>query len=123
MIENMDEWRTELIDLGAIVQDDDTSVPVDEAEARFNSYTDLVAIVDGTEGPAAVTALVSSMRAEHDYGAYQATHGALTLFPSRDFIQGVAMALPALAENPREHSGEVLAAVASSSDSHVREFN
>ncbi|GAA0976665.1 hypothetical protein GCM10009555_036550 [Acrocarpospora macrocephala] len=122
MISEIDEWRAELVELGAIVQDDDNSVPVDVAEARFNRYTELVGMVDRAEGPPVVDALISSMRAEQDYGAYQATHGALALFPVADLGRGTAMAAPSLVEIPRDHGGEVLAAVAGHQDS-VREFN
>jgi hypothetical protein len=120
VISSIDEWRAELVELGAIAQDDDTSVPVEEAEARFNRYTALVDMADGAEGPSAVEALISSMRAEHDYGAYQATHSALALFPAVDFARGVAMAISSLVEIPRDHSGEVLAAA---DDASIREFH
>jgi hypothetical protein len=119
MIAAFEEWRRELLELGAIVQDDDASVSAEDAGALFDRYVELVQMIDGTEGSAAVEALVSSMRSENDYGAYQATHGALALFSPGEFARGVAAAI---LQTHRNHSGEVLAAVARN-DEGPREFN
>lgn len=120
---DFDSWRSEVIELGRIPQEDDQSVPPSEAEIRFNRYVDLVRQLDGSEGSDAVAALISSMRAENDYGAYQSVHGALALFPAQHLVQGAAKAARALVEIPEEHSGEVLSAVAGADDENVREFN
>jgi hypothetical protein len=100
MIADISEWRTELIDLGDIIQEDDTSVSAEVAKERFNRYTQLVGMVEGTEGVLVVEALIASMRALNDYGAYQSTHGALALFPVADLVKGAALAIPALVKFP-----------------------
>ena len=121
VIADFERWRAEILELGAITQEDDDSVSAEEAEARFNRYIELVRMIEGTEGPSAVEALVSSMRSEHDW-ACRATHGALALFPLGDFGRGTAMAIPFLVEMYPDHSGEVLAAVARD-DQSIREFH
>ncbi|MCZ9340935.1 hypothetical protein NGM37_24545, partial [Streptomyces sp. TRM76130] len=65
-------------------------------------------MVDGTEGPHTVHALIASLRAEDDYGAHQAVYGALQRFPSEDLVSGTALAAADLLNIPRDHSGQVL---------------
>ncbi|MFI1030308.1 hypothetical protein [Streptomyces sp. NPDC020951] len=57
-------WRRELLWTGELVQDSDTSVPEEEAGYRFDRYVEPADMVDGTEGPTAVQALIASLRAE-----------------------------------------------------------
>jgi hypothetical protein len=46
----IEEWKTELIFTGKIVQDCDTSVSDDEIEHRCLRYMELLDMVDGSEG-------------------------------------------------------------------------
>ncbi|MDX8036431.1 hypothetical protein SK803_40080 [Lentzea sp. BCCO 10_0856] len=67
--------------------------------------------IDGTEGPAAVRALIGSLRSD-DYTSHMAVYGALELFPPAVLSQGTIDAVPELLEIPAENSGEVLLLVA-----------
>ncbi|MFE5912280.1 hypothetical protein ACFQ6B_24815 [Streptomyces wedmorensis] len=104
---DFDAWRQELLATGDLVQDGDTSVSDDEAGRRYERYMALADMVDGTEGPHTVCALIASLRAE-DYGAHQAIYGALQRFPSRDLVNGTVLAVADLLSIPRDHSGQVL---------------
>ncbi|WP_035803950.1 hypothetical protein [Kitasatospora mediocidica] len=121
-IDDFDAWRSELLATGNIVQDADDSVPQPEAERRFHRYRELADLVDGTEGPKAVAALVSSMQARHDYGAYQATHSALARFPLAELARGMILAAPALVAMSRDRAGEVLLPVALAETAIVEDF-
>lgn len=81
---DFDAWRHELLATGDLVQEGDTSVSDEEAGRRYDRYVALADMVDGTEGPRTVGALIASLRAEEDHGAHQAVYGALQRFPSRD---------------------------------------
>lgn len=105
---DFDGWRRELLSTGDLVQEGDTSVSDEEAERRYDRYVELADMIDGTEGPAAVHALIASLRAEEDYGAHQAVYGALERFPSEVFVSGTVLAAAALVAIPRDHSGAVL---------------
>ncbi|MGW6936548.1 hypothetical protein ACWGE0_41295 [Lentzea sp. NPDC054927] len=79
--------------------------------------------IDGTEGPAAVRALISSLRSD-DYAAHLAVYGALELFPPAVLSQGTIDAVPELLEIPPENSGEVLLLVAAMlSEEELHAFN
>ncbi|MBZ4020082.1 hypothetical protein [Streptomyces purpurogeneiscleroticus] len=101
-------WRRELLLTGDLAQEGDTSVSDEEAERRYDRYVELADMIDGTEGPAAVQALIASLRAEEDYGAHEAVYGALERFPSQDFVSGTVRAAAALVAIPRDNSGAVL---------------
>ncbi|MFI8232674.1 hypothetical protein ACIGDI_27970 [Streptomyces sp. NPDC085900] len=105
---DFDAWRQELLATSALVQDGDLSVSDDEAGRRYDRYIALADMVDGTEGPHTVCALIASLRAEEDYGAHQAVYGALQRFPSRDLVSGTVLATADLLNIPRDHSGQVL---------------
>lgn len=105
---DFDAWQRELLFTGGFVQDGDASEYGPEAQARFDRYIELADMVDGTEGPAAVKALIASLHAEDDHGAHEAVYGALERFPGRDLVRGAAMAVINLLEIPRDNSGHVL---------------
>ncbi|OLT25424.1 hypothetical protein BJF79_12610 [Actinomadura sp. CNU-125] len=116
-------WRRELLSTADLVQDGDPSVPTGEAERRWDRYVALADMVDGTEGPAAVHALITSLHAEEGYGAHQAVYGALERFPSQDLVSGTAMAASDLLNLPRDHSGQVLQLVTLMADAEdLRNF-
>ncbi|MGW4914240.1 hypothetical protein [Streptomyces sp. NPDC004270] len=103
-----DAWRRELLWTGELVQDGDTSVSEEEAGYRFDRYVALADMADGTEGAAAVQALIASLRAEEGYGAHEAVYGALGRFPGQVLVSGTVMAAADLLNIPRDHSGQVL---------------
>ncbi|MFI8362182.1 hypothetical protein ACIGD1_18670 [Streptomyces sp. NPDC085612] len=105
---DFDAWQHELLLTGRFVQDGDISEYGPEAQARFERYLELADMVDGTEGPAAVRALIASLRAEDDHGAHEAAYGALSRFPGRDLVRGATLAVVDLLEIPRDNSGNVL---------------
>jgi hypothetical protein len=109
-------WRRELLAAGNLVQDGDGSASAEEAGRRFDRYVALADMIDGTEGPEAVHALVASLRAEEDYGAHEAVYGALERFPSKDLVNGIILAVDDLLRIPRDHSGQVLQLLALLSD-------
>jgi hypothetical protein len=64
---------------------------------RWNRYVELADSVTGEEGAEGVAAIISSLKAEEDYGAYQAAHATLARFPPSDLDKGVALAARDLA--------------------------
>ncbi|MGX1911916.1 hypothetical protein ACWIID_24080 [Streptomyces phaeochromogenes] len=117
------DWKVEIVECGDLVQDDDEVTHPDEAERRWNRYVELADSVAGSEGPTAVAAIVSSLRAEEDYGAYQAAHAALNRFPHSDLGKGVALAARDLVAIPKDGSGNVLLILAQASSAAVTTFN
>ncbi|WP_158713119.1 hypothetical protein [Streptomyces sp. NRRL S-1813] len=116
-------WRTELLAMGRIVLAGEGGVTEEEAVRRFDRYLELADMVDGSEGPAAVRALIASLQVDQDYGAYQAGFGALERFPSMDLARGVALAAAEVVSIPSGNSGQVLLLLADSDAEAVREFN
>ncbi|MCH0541797.1 hypothetical protein I3F58_19950 [Streptomyces sp. MUM 203J] len=117
------DWKFEIVECGDLVQDDDEVTPPDAAERRWNRYVELADSVTGDEGPAGVAAIVSSLKAEEDYGAYQAAHAALGRFPHSDFGQGVAGAAKELLSIPRDRSGNILLILTQAGPMAVSAFN
>ncbi|MFB8392654.1 hypothetical protein [Streptomyces yangpuensis] len=105
---DFDAWQRELLFTGGFVQDGDAFEYGPEAQARFDRYIELADMVDGTEGPTTVKALIASLHAEDDHGAHEAVYGALERFSGRDLVRGAAMAVINLLEIPRDNSGHVL---------------
>jgi hypothetical protein len=117
------DWKVEIVECGDLVQDDDESAPQGEAERRWNRYVELADSVAGSEGPDGVAAIVSSLRAEEDYGAYQAAHAALSRFPRSDLGRGVAAAARDLLTIPRDGSGNALLLLVRAGSAAVSSFN
>jgi hypothetical protein len=109
-------WRRELLQAGRIVQDDDTSVPQPEAEARFNRYLALLDELRGSEGEAFAVAVVESMQVRHDYGAYQRTMTTLERFPPPTRCRAVLQELPRLIRTLPRWAGDLLLGLTSKSD-------
>jgi hypothetical protein len=112
MNSDFDQWREELLQTGNIVQDGDTAVPQEEKEKRFNIYVEMVKAVSGQEGREAFITLVESLQAKDDYGAYQATYGALWRFPPSVAAHGLIASLPRLVERHPDYAGDILAQLA-----------
>jgi hypothetical protein len=117
------DWEAEIVECGDLVQDNDEVTPLGEAERRWNRYVELADSVTGEEGPSGVAAIVSSLKADEDYGAYQAAHAALGRFPPSDLGRGVADAAGQLLSIPRDESGNILLIVARTGPAAVRSFN
>jgi hypothetical protein len=108
-VADFEAWQCELLSCGCIVQDEDTSVPVEEAERRFNRYIELVDAVQGTEGERAARALIRSIQAVHDYGGYQATLGKLMFaFPPQEVALAVVAEVPRLISTLPDWAGDIL---------------
>ncbi|MFD5249913.1 hypothetical protein ACFWIW_35575 [Amycolatopsis sp. NPDC058340] len=119
----MSEWKQEIVECGDLVQDDDGVTPQSEAERRWNRYVELADSVTGSEGPTGVAAIVASLKAEEDYGAYQSAHAALGRFPDSDLGKGIALSASDLAAIPKDNSGNVLMILARSGPVAVDSFN
>ncbi|GAB3560895.1 hypothetical protein J2S53_002045 [Actinopolyspora lacussalsi] len=117
------DWKVEIVECGDIPQVEDETVPQDEAERRWNRYVELVDSVTGDEGPEAVVAIVSSLKVQDDYDAYEGAYAALQRFPLADFGKGVAWAAEELTRIPYDRSGIVLVIVARSSAEAAEAFN
>lgn len=117
------DWKLEIAECGDLVQDDDESAATGEAERRWNRYVEIADSVTGEEGPEGAAAIISSLKAEDDYGAYQAAHAALSRFSPSDFGTGAALAVDALLTIPLDNSGNVLLILAQASPVTVNSFN
>ena len=114
MTVDFEMWRRELLHTGDIVQDGDKSVPQSERERRFNRYIEMLEAVSGQEGIETFIAVLDSLQAKHDYGAYQGTYGTLRRFPPGVAGQGLVAALPRLIERQPDCAGDILSQLAKS---------
>lgn len=106
---NYTAWEIELIETGRIVQDDDKSISPEEAKFRFIRYMNLVDLVEGVEGIVAARALLRSIQAKHDYGAYENTINKLVfLFPPEQVVEAMLTELPRLIQNNERWAGDLL---------------
>ncbi|SDJ72421.1 hypothetical protein SAMN04487820_101489 [Actinopolyspora mzabensis] len=117
------DWKVEIVEYGDIPQFGDDTVPQDEAERRWNRYVELADSVTGDEGPEGVVAIVSSLKVQDDYDAYESAHGALQRFPPADLGKGVAWAAEELTRIPYDRSGIVLVIVARLPAAAAEAFN
>lgn len=117
---DFDSWRTELLFTGNIIQDGDESIPLPEQERRFNRYVEIVDAVTGNEGVEVFVALVDSLQAQEDYGAYQNTYMALRRFPPAEIAQGLIAALPRLINRQCECAGDILCQLANATSTEAR---
>ena len=96
MPDDFERWRSELIVMGQIVQDHDDSLSEDEGSGRFDRYLELIDRVAGTENQDIFQAVIDSIHAVEDYGAYERTHCALWRFPPAQAGSWIGEAFPAL---------------------------
>lgn len=106
----------EMLFTGNIVQDSDESVSWPERELRFNRYIELLDSVNGDEGLNIAKAIIKSMQAKQDYGAYQTTQRTLGRFPSEIYIDALISELPCLIKNNSDWAGELLCSLANSAE-------
>jgi hypothetical protein len=112
MITDFNSWRQELLFVGRIIQDGDTTVSSDERHRRFMRFVELVDSLTGSEGPAAIEALFDSIQVEDSYGAYCSIDHALSRFPESEYLSGLVMALPRLIRELPDQAGEHLVSIA-----------
>lgn len=121
------QWRAELLHVGDIVQDADESVSWEEREARFNRYVEMIEALTGTEGSEYVLAVMESVQAENDYGAYQSAQRAAWRFGDIFYFRALIHELPRLIDTLPEWAGEFLVSIANAQDtpdeSTIRVFN
>jgi hypothetical protein len=109
VIRDFEAWRAELFEAGDLPQDvPDDPEAEEEAEEQADRYRELVKDVTGREDVDVVIALIASMRAEEDEGAYDDTIETLEIFPDLVLGRGAGLAWETLLSIPKKFSGEVL---------------
>ena len=111
---NDEDFIRELMFTGDIVQDADDTVSWPERERRFNRYIELLESLNGLEGVSVACAVIRSMQAEQDYGAYQTTQRTLGRFPSEVYIAALIEEVPLLIKKKSDWAGELLCGLANS---------
>lgn len=114
MTTSFDHWKTELLIVGNIVQDDDTATPRAEAERRFLRYCAMLDALTGTEGSDHALAIFQSVQAQHDYGAYQVADRAAFRFGATAYCAALLHELPRLVTTLPDWAGDFLAGIANS---------
>ena len=112
-VTNVAQWRTEVLAASHIVQDEDETIPAEEAERRFLRFVELLGVVDGNEDEAVFQTLLECLRPQDDYGAYQTLLSALWRWPPDLRGQYAARHLQQLVELNPEMAGDVLANIGS----------
>jgi hypothetical protein len=107
-IEQLSEWRAELIICGDIVQDEDNTVPQKVAEERFNRYIEMLESVEGNEGEGVFNAIIDSITPREDYGSFERVLGTLNKFSSVDRGQYLARSIVKLIKKSREKAINLL---------------
>ena len=120
------EWKAELLRVGNIVQDEDQSVVPAEKERRFNRYMEMLERLDGSENDQYAAAVMTSIQAHNDYGAYQAAVRALWRFGVRIYCKTLLDQLLRLIQTLPDWAGDFLGQIANedtSGESAIHEFN
>ena len=105
-------WKAELLIVGNIVQDDDTTTPPDEAQRRFQRYFAMLDALTGAEGAHYALAIVQSVQAGHDYGAYQTANRAAWRFGEMAYCAALLHELPRLIASLPDWAGDFLVGIA-----------
>lgn len=69
-------------------------------------------LLDGSEGPTALAALVQSIQMRHDFGAYQTTFRVMWRFPEKELMQILVQELPDLIARQPDWAGDLLVSIA-----------
>ncbi|MGK5074009.1 hypothetical protein [Janthinobacterium sp. ZB1P44] len=109
---SFEHWKTELLILGNIVQDDDRTTPPDEAQQRFQRYCAMLDALTGKEGAQYALAIFQSVQAEHDYGAYQIANRAAWRYGETAYCMALLQELPRLIATLPDWAGEFLVGIA-----------
>jgi hypothetical protein len=110
--ESFEDWKIELLHLGNIVQDVDASLPANEVERRFNRYVEMLEGLSGAEGFEYALAVMESIQAEQDYGAYQIAERAAFRFGEDTYCRVLIHELPRLIETLPDWAGDFLVSIA-----------
>ena len=108
------------------MQDEDRNVAATEKERRFNRYLEMLEHLDGSESDQYALAVVASIQAQNDYGAYQATSRALWRFGAYTYCKALLDQLPRLIKTLPDWAGDFLGQIANedtSGESAIHEFN
>lgn len=111
-----DAWKRELLLVGNIVQDADSSIAPEEAERRFSRYIELLEALSGSEGYEYVLAILQSIQADADYGAYQTAERAAYRFGEEQFCRALLHELPRLISTLPDWAGDFLVSIANAED-------
>ncbi|WP_219118025.1 hypothetical protein [Janthinobacterium sp. UMAB-56] len=109
---SFEPWKAELLIVGNIVQDGDSTTPPDAAQRRFQRYSAMLDALTGTEGAQYALAIVQSVQAEHDYGAYQTANRAAWRFGETAYCAALLQELPRLIASLPDWAGEFLVGIA-----------
>ena len=112
MIIDFNAWRQEMLFVGRIIQDGDTSVSSEERHRRVLRFIEMLDSLTGTEGPAVANTLFDCIQVEDSYGAYCSIDHALARFPEEEYLSGLASALPRLIKELPSQAGENLVSIA-----------
>jgi hypothetical protein len=127
LIESFERWKSELLLVGNIVQDADLTVPRVEAARRFDRYIELLQLLKGTEGREYALAVIESIQARYDYGAYAEALRAAWRFGEEIYCSVLIDQLPRLISGVPDRAGEVLVSIANGQgtrhQSVIRTFN
>lgn len=93
-MENFEQWKSELLHVGKIVQDSNKSISPDESERLFNRYIEMLDELTGTEGYEYALAVFESVQMVDDYGAYQTAERAAWRFGEDMFCRALLQELP-----------------------------
>ena len=113
---SFDHWKSELLELGHIIQDHDTNTPADEAERCFHRYCAMLDALTGAEGEQYALAVLQSVQVEHDYGAYQTARHAAWRFGETSYCAALLHELPRLITTLPDWAGEFLMVIANAAD-------
>jgi len=105
-------WKAELLIVGNIIQDGDKHTPPDEAQRRFQRYYAMLDALSGNEGAHYALAIVQSVQAEHDYGAYQTANRAAWRFGETAYCAALLHELPRLITTLPDWAGDFLVGIA-----------
>ena len=112
MTAQFETWKSELLHVGNIVQDDDHSVPPEESERRFNRYIEMLGSLTGTEGYEYALAIMESVQAKNDYGAYQTAGRAAWRFGEDAYCRALLQELPRLVMTLPDWAGDFVVSIA-----------
>ncbi len=105
-------WKAELLIVGNIIQDGDAATPPEEVQRRFQRYCAMLDALTGTEGPHYALAIMQSVQAEHDYGAYQTASRAAWRFGEHAYCAALLHELPRLIADLPDWAGDFLVGIA-----------
>ena len=126
-MENFEQWKSELLHVGKIVQDSNKTISPDESERLFNRYIEMLDALTGTEGYEYALAVFESVQMVDDYGAYQTAERAAWRFGEDMFCRALLQELPRFIKTLPDWAGDFLVSIANADgtkhQSIIRIFN